>query len=99
MQGKLLPAGLSIVVYPVALWGQAFFRWCIPANADGGGMTDTKHLYASPEASRVAVAQPVQEELLGDTGCSTPVGCQLSYYGLRWQSAMAICRAHSFADT
>jgi hypothetical protein len=62
-------------------------------------MTDTKPLYASPEASQVAVAQPVQEELLGDTGCSTPVGGQLSYCGLRRQIAMAIRRANSFADT
>ncbi len=62
------------------------------------GMTDTQHLYASPEASQVAVAQPVQEELLGDTGCTGPVGGQLSYCGLRWQIAMAIRRANSFAD-
>jgi len=99
LQGKLLPAGLSSVVYTVALWGQAFFRWCIPANVAGGGMTDTQHLYASPEASQVAVTQPVQKELLGDTGCSTPVGGQLSYCGLRWQIAIAIRRANSFADT
>ena len=61
-------------------------------------MTDTRHLYVSPEASQGAVAQPVQEELLGDTGCSTPVGGQLSYFDLRWQIAMAIRRANSFAD-
>ena len=61
-------------------------------------MTDTRHLYVSPEASQGAVAQPVQEELLGDTGCSTPVGGQLSNCGLRWQIAMAIRRANSFAN-
>src|SRR5712691_8162386 len=61
-------------------------------------MTDPQHLGTSPEASQGAVAQPVQEKLLGDAGCSTPVGCQFSYFGLRWQIAMAIRCTDGFAD-
>jgi hypothetical protein len=61
-------------------------------------MTDTKHLYASPEASQLAVAQPVQEELLGDAGGSTPVCGQLSYFSFRRQIAIAIRRTNGFTD-
>jgi len=41
----------------------------------------------------------VQEKLLGDAGCSTPVGCQLSYFGFRRQIAITIRRTDGFADT
>jgi hypothetical protein len=37
--------------------------------------------------------------LLSDAGGGTPVGCQLSYFGFRWQIARAIRRANGFADT
>ena len=49
-------------------------------------------------ADSEALAEPVQEQLLGNAGCGTPVGCQLSYCDLRGQIAMAIGRANGFAD-
>ena len=53
---------------------------------------------SSPEESRKALAQAMQEELLGDTSGSTPMPRQLTHVGFRGQITIAIGRTDGFTD-
>src|SRR5260221_7964765 len=54
---------------------------------------------SSPEASRKALAQCMQKELLRDASGSTPVLRQRPHVGFRRQIAVAIGRTDGFTDT
>ena len=49
-------------------------------------------------AASKALAQSVQEQLLGDAGGVPPVGGELSHSGFRWQIPMVIRRPDGFTD-